>query len=31
VDWEVTPRRVTLVYAGTEKNLNATYWGKLKR
>ncbi len=22
------PRRVTLVYAGTEKNLNATYWGK---
>lgn len=28
VDWEATPRRVTLVYAGTEKNLNATYWGK---
>ncbi|MBN2742566.1 MAG: arabinan endo-1,5-alpha-L-arabinosidase [Marinilabiliaceae bacterium] len=31
VDWEATPRRVTLVYAGTEKNLNATYWGKMKR
>lgn len=30
VDWEATPRRVTLVYAGTEKNLNATYWGKKK-
>ncbi|MBN2807276.1 MAG: arabinan endo-1,5-alpha-L-arabinosidase, partial [Prolixibacteraceae bacterium] len=28
VDWEANPRRVTLVYAGTEKNLNATYWGK---
>ncbi len=28
VDWEASPRRVTLVYAGTEKNLNATYWGK---
>ncbi len=28
VDWETTPRRATLVYAGTEKNLNATYWGK---
>lgn len=28
VDWESTPRRVTFVYAGTEKNLNATYWGK---
>ena len=28
VDWEATPRCVTLVYAGTEKNLNATYWGK---
>lgn len=28
VDWEATPRRVTLVYAGTEKNLNTTYWGK---
>lgn len=28
VDWEANPRRVTLVYAGTGKNLNATYWGK---
>ena len=28
VDWEATPRQVTFVYAGTEKNLNATYWGK---
>ena len=28
VDWEATPRHVTFVYAGTEKNLNATYWGK---
>lgn len=28
VDWEATPRRVTFVYAGTNKNLNATYWGK---
>jgi len=28
VDWEATPRRVTFVYAGTEKNLYATYWGK---
>lgn len=28
VDWEATPRCVTFVYAGTEKNLNATYWGK---
>lgn len=28
VDWEANPRRVTLVYAGTEKSLNATYWGK---
>ncbi|MDD2512345.1 MAG: arabinan endo-1,5-alpha-L-arabinosidase [Proteiniphilum sp.] len=31
VDWEATPRRVTMVYAGTEKNLNATYWGKKKK
>jgi arabinan endo-1,5-alpha-L-arabinosidase len=31
VDWEASPRRVTLVYAGTEKNLNATYWGKKKK
>lgn len=28
VDWEASPRQVTFVYAGTEKNLNATYWGK---
>lgn len=28
VDWEASPRCVTLVYAGTEKNLDATYWGK---
>ena len=28
VDWEANPRRVTFVYAGTEKNLNETYWGK---
>ncbi len=31
VDWEATPRRVTFVYAGTEKTLNATYWGKKKK
>ncbi|PRZ01982.1 arabinan endo-1,5-alpha-L-arabinosidase [Marinilabilia salmonicolor] len=31
VDWEATPRRVTFVYAGTEKNLNATFWGKKSR
>jgi len=31
VDWEATPRRVTIVYAGTEKNMNATYWGKKSR
>ena len=31
VDWEASPRRVTFVYAGTEKNLNATYWGKMTR
>jgi arabinan endo-1,5-alpha-L-arabinosidase len=31
VDWEASPRCVTLVYAGTEKNLNATYWGKKKK
>jgi arabinan endo-1,5-alpha-L-arabinosidase len=31
VDWEATPRCVTLVYAGTEKNINATYWGKKKK
>lgn len=28
VDWEASPRCVTIVYAGTEKSLNATYWGK---
>jgi arabinan endo-1,5-alpha-L-arabinosidase len=31
VDWEANPRCVTFVYAGTEKNLNATYWGKKKK
>jgi len=31
VDWEASPRRVTFVYAGTEKNLNATYWGKMTK
>ncbi len=31
VDWEASPRHVTFVYAGTEKNLNATYWGKMKK
>ena len=31
VDWEATPRCVTFVYAGTEKSLNATYWGKKKK
>lgn len=31
VDWEANPRRVTIVYAGTEKNLNATYWGKKQK
>lgn len=31
VDWEANPRRVTFVYAGTEKNLNATFWGKKKK
>ncbi|MCW0483012.1 arabinan endo-1,5-alpha-L-arabinosidase [Gaoshiqia sediminis] len=31
VDWDATPRVVTFVYAGTEKNLNATYWGKMKK
>lgn len=28
VDWEASPRVETVVYAGTEKSLNATYWGK---
>lgn len=31
VDWEATPRHVTFVYAGTEKSLNATFWGKKSR
>ncbi|RKD87963.1 arabinan endo-1,5-alpha-L-arabinosidase [Mangrovibacterium diazotrophicum] len=31
VDWEASPRRVTFVYAGTEKSLNATYWGKMSK
>lgn len=30
-DWEANPRHVTFVYAGTERNLNATYWGKKKK
>ena len=28
VDWEASPRVETVVYAGTEKSLNATWWGK---
>ena len=28
VDWEANPRVETVVYAGTEKSLNATWWGK---
>lgn len=28
LDWEANPRITTIVYAGTGKNLNATYWGK---
>lgn len=31
VDWEASPRCVTFVYAGTQKSLNATYWGKMKK
>jgi len=27
-DWEASPRVETVVYAGTEKGLNATWWGK---
>ena len=27
-DWEALPRVATIVYAGTEKTLNATWWGK---
>ncbi len=28
IDWEKNPRVSTIVYAGTQKSLNATYWGK---
>jgi len=28
LDWEASPRTPTLVYAGTSKTLNATWWGK---
>lgn len=27
-DWEASPRCATIVYAGTAKGLNATWWGK---
>ena len=27
-DWEASPRTSTIVYAGTEKNLSSTWWGK---
>lgn len=27
-DWEASPRVKTIVYAGTEKTMNATWWGK---
>jgi len=27
-DWEADPRVETVVYAGTEKTINATWWGK---
>ena len=27
-DWEASPRCATIVYAGTEKSLNSTWWGK---
>lgn len=29
-DWEASPRKHTLVYAGINKNSNRTYWGKKK-
>ena len=29
-DWEASPRKKTLVYAGTAKGLYATWWGKKK-
>lgn len=28
IDWEKVPRYSTIVYTGTQKNLNKTYWGK---
>lgn len=28
VDWEASPRKATIVFAGTAANLNATWWGK---
>ena len=28
LDWEAKPRSATIVYAGTEKALDLTYWGK---
>lgn len=28
LDWEAAPREITLVYAGTRNDLNATWWGK---
>lgn len=27
-DWEASPRKATVVYAGTERGLKATWWGK---
>lgn len=30
VDWEASPRKVTLVYAGLSTNGRSTYWGKKK-
>ena len=27
-DWEASPRCATIVYAGTEKSINTTWWGK---
>ena len=28
LDWEANPRKLTVVYAGTQKTLDKTYWGK---
>lgn len=28
LDWESSPRKPTIVYAGTQKNLKKSYWGK---